>query len=350
MEFIYPSSFVINDLTTHKGVLTFITNANTKYLRICWRNTLINNLYLKYGNTETTEDYELRIDGLTILNKKPYVSGFIQFSVPVNQTINEITSTADEVIDSENIVEVHCALKLPTSYSPSGTPSKLLMICHGAGRLLVDGENPWINSQYYNNLINAFINAGYVVFDCNGVNNTDEGSFYGTPSGIEAWRKAYQYVVDNYNVEKEFSIYGFSMGGLTAMNLVNNKLPNVKSIALGSPVLDISIGWGAARAAFFSNTITQYSNTLVAGYNPIINIVDNKCIKAFPPIKMWYGSTEDGSSLPVVNKQLGINLTNAIKNSNGTCYYREVDGAGHEICYGGNANVITEIVYWLNRF
>lgn len=36
----------------------------------------------------------------------------------------------------------------------------------------------------------------------------------------------------DFNVEENLSIYGFSMGGLTAMHLVMNGFPNVKCIAL----------------------------------------------------------------------------------------------------------------------
>ena len=354
MEFIYPSKKVSYNATTGKLTKTFITNSNTKYLRLSWQNKAVIKVYLSYGSNEIKENYTLTLDGLDTQNKKPYESGFIQFSVPVNQTPIETISTADKVTDNEDIINAHCALKLPTTYTSNGKPSKLLMICHGAGKLLIDGDSPWINNSNYNNLVNAFNNAGYVVFDCNGPYNdpeNDDQAFYGTPQALEAWKKAYTYVVENYNVEKDFCIYGFSMGGLTALNLINNNMPNVKAVGLGSPVIDMSIRFGPAKAKYFSSTITTYSDDLVAGYNPILNIVDNKCIKQFPPIKMWFGSLEDGGpSLPVVNKQLGINLTNAIKASNGTCYYREVEGAGHEICYGHNSNVITEIVYWLNRF
>ena len=94
--------------------------------------------------------------------------------------------------------------------------------------------------NHYNNLVNTFVDAGYAVFDCNGYNETFFGcNFWGSHRGVEAWRKAYDYIVKNYNVEDNVSIYGFSMGGLTALNLVLIGFPNVKCIALGSPVLDV---------------------------------------------------------------------------------------------------------------
>ena len=222
------------------------------------------------------------------------------------------------------------------------------------GRGVVGNSTSWINIDSYNNLVNKFIDAGYAVFDCNGMNN-DVHDIWGCPRGIEAWRKAYEYIIKNYNVISDVYIYGFSMGGLTALNLINNHFPNVKAIALGSPVLWLKKYWDVAVSNcsmlyFNSETAIAYSSNLVAGFDPYNNIVDEKYIKNLPPIKIWYGGTEDGNNMPYVNKQHAIDIINGIKANNGIGYYREVANAGHEICYGANGNINKEILYWFNRF
>lgn len=288
--------------------------------------------------------------------KQPYQAGFIGFTVPVNQKTVDVSSTADVQTDNENdMVNVDCIVKLPTTYTPNGKPSRLLMICHGAGRG-VTGEGNWTTITGYNNIVNAFLSHGYVVFDCNGYDNTYYGhDFWGAPRGVEAWRKAYEYVVKNYNVEQNLSIYAFSMGGMTAMNLALNNFPNIKVIALASPVLDLYKCWTGTntltKAAYNMNT---YDPDVVAGNNPIGNIVTingtDRFMKQLPPIKVWFGGLEDGSGSVYVNKADGQAVVQAIKNANGTAWYREVDNAGHEICYGENNDCINEYICWINRF
>lgn len=202
-------------------------------------------------------------------------------------------------------------------------------------------------------MVNNFISNGYAVFDCNGASNTNY-DFWGSPVGISAYRKAYEYVTNNYNVETDLYIYGFSMGGLTAMNLVMNDFPNVKAVALGSPVLNLAEAWSNNIAALYSTTTTEYSDSLVAGYNPylLIKQLNNSDIvfKKLPPMKIWYGGNETYDVRPYVDKALGQRFVNAIKNSNGVAQYREFAGCGHEICYGSNSNAYTEFAMWLNRF
>lgn len=291
------------------------------------------------------------------ISKLPYRSGFIDFTVPVNQYVVNDNTTTNATIDNEdNIVDVNCALSLPSTYTPSGKPTRLIMMCHGSGKSISE----WKETTPYKTLVKTFTDGGYAVFDCNGYSNSTEGNelgheVWGCPRGLEAWRKAYDYVVKNYNVEENFSIYGFSMGGSTALNLVFSGMPNIKCVALGSPVVNIKLGWNLILShAYGSNDTTYNDDWKVKGYNPyeqIITINETPYIfKKLPPIKMWYGSTENGSSLVVVNKSLGKEMQTAIRNANGICYYREVDGAGHEICSGGNTHCNEEYLMWFNRY
>lgn len=278
-------------------------------------------------------------DGFALVEKKPYEEGYITFTVPVCQSVANNSVNADSVSEgSEDIVDVECVVKLPVAYSPSGRPSKLLMICHGAGK----GVTEWKNHEGYNALVQKFLDRHYVVFDCNGFKNDALGwSFWGDQRGVEAWKKAYQYVIRNYNVEHTFSIYAFSMGGLTAMNMAFQNMPNVNCIAMGSPVLNLRACWDDSSVRNVLKTLygmgDEWDDNKAVGSNPYKNIVtlDGKmyCFKNLPPIKIWYGSTEQSYG---VDKQYAKDMVEAIVNSGGYAEYREVNGAGHDICYGMN--------------
>lgn len=295
-----------------------------------------------------------------VADKKPYESGYIHFTVPVNKYIVDESVTTDTEVDNENsIADVDCILSLPTSYSPVGKPTKLVMMCHGAGRgvygdeTAFDGQGDWRSITGYNRLVSAIIGAGYAVFDCNGYDNTQLGcSFWGAERGIQAWRKAYDYVVRNYNVEENISIYGFSMGGCTALDLVLRNFPNVKCIAVGSPVttLDQTTYEHAGSTAFNAAWgITEYNSDVLRGNDPMQNVVTinstDYCFKTLPPLKIWFGGNE---TWPAPSD--AVRLVNAIKNAGGKATFRSVDGKGHGICYGEDTVVVNEIVMFFNRY
>lgn len=291
-------------------------------------------------------------DGFVVLAKKEYESGFIPFTVPVNQTISNNSVAAGSTSEiGEEYVNVECILALPVSYNPIGRPSKLLMMCHGAGK----GITEWQEHDGYRAIVQKFIDRGYAVFDCNGFKNDELGwSFWGNQRGVEAWKKAYQYVVNNYNVEQAFSIYAFSMGGLTAMNLAFQNFPNIKCIAMGSPVLNLRACWEDESVKPVLQILYGMGDTWddakVVGSNPYKNIVvaESKkyCFKNLPPIKIWYGSTEQSNG---VNKQYAIDMVTAITNSGGYAEYREVNEAGHDISYGMNEYCNIDYLLFVER-
>ncbi|HEM5651017.1 TPA: hypothetical protein U1729_001110 [Streptococcus suis] len=331
--------------------------AGAYYLRSSILNTNVSKAYIVDGQRNMSGEYA-DTSGHPVLTKMPYRDGFQKFTVRVNKSKPVNTTANDQNYERFEFEDVECHLYMPSNfYSPYGKPCKLLMFCHGAGR----GAIQWQENANYVAMIKAFSSNGYFVFDCNGFSNDALGcSFWGDQRGLTAWRKAYQYVTDNYNVEKEFSIYAFSMGGLTALNLAFQGLPNVKSIALGSPVTNL-------EAAFRSTDGTQnvikvlyglgdtWDESKVKGSNPFANIVtigDKKIVlKTLPPIKIWYGSTETGNvGNPAVEKEYAKQLVDAVVAGGGTAEYREVAGGVHSLSYGGNPNVTNEIITYLNRF
>lgn len=336
---------------------------NAKYLRVSILPANIDTAIISYHGFNRNSAQSPQNVPVSIWKspKKGYESGYIRFTVPVNNTVATYDNT-DETNNegTPNYVDVDCILLLPDEYKPVGKPCKLLMMCHGAGRG-VSGDDNWTENEGYNALASAFRTYGYAVFDCNGFKNDALGwSFWGNQRGVEAWRKAYKYVTDNYNVEKTFSIYAFSMGGLTAMNLAFQGFPNINAIALGSPVLNLREAWNAtdgtqAVIKVLYGLGDEWDESKVVGDNPYKHVMAingvNYCPYKLPPIKIWYGSTEtNNSGNPAVEKEIAMAFVNAIVNSGGYAFYREVSGRGHEICYGGSSVVNSEIVTFLERY
>ncbi|WP_438836284.1 alpha/beta hydrolase family protein [Streptococcus pluranimalium] len=331
--------------------------AGAYYLRSSILNTNVSKAYIVDGQRNMSGEYA-DTNGHPVLTKMPYRDGFQKFTVRVNKSKPVNTTANDQNYERFDFEDVECHLYMPSNfYSPYGKPCKLLMFCHGAGK----GAIQWQENAHYVAMIKAFSSNGYFVFDCNGFSNDALGcSFWGDQRGLTAWRKAYQYVTDNYNVEKEFSIYAFSMGGLTALNLAFQGLPNVKSIALGSPVTNLEAAYRATDGT--QNVIKTlyglddtWDEKKVKGSNPFSNIVtigDKKLVlKTLPPIKVWYGSTETGNvGNPAVEKEYAKELVEAIVAGGGTAEYREVLGGVHSLSYGGNQLVTNEIITYLNRF
>lgn len=291
---------------------------------------------------------------------KPYESGWIDFTVPVN-TVNYNTNHnqghSDETLDSQVLENVNCVLKLPATYTRDGSPTKLLMLCHGAGKGVntTDTTDTWLNNADYVNLVDAFVSHGYAVFDCNGYGNVlYKCNFWGNRRGVQAWKNAYQYIINNYNVEQQFSIYGFSMGGLTAIAIAGDMFPNIKCIALGSPVTNLKASWDNGNNNLIAETYGMNSDAVyeadrVIGCDPASSIVEINNVEYFtkqlPPIKVWFGSLETQPSPTDAQR-----MVNAIKNSNGLAMFRLVDGAVHDICWGADTKITAEYVTWVNRW
>lgn len=339
---------------------TLIVPENVEYIRIS-----LPTVYDTWGMYNS--DYELKNDkGIPTLITKPYERGYIPFTVKVNQL--NIPTDSYQNDNQTNMENVNCYIHLSGStYTPFGKPAPLVMLIHGAGQ----GSDEWQENADYDKLVKSFLSQGYCVFDCNGFNNSVLGcSYWGNMRGVEAYRKAYDYVVNNYNVEKNVNIYAFSMGGLTAMNLVCSNFPNVKCMALGSPVLNMKACWNdtTVRPVLkvlynIPDDVTEYDESYFIGVNPFKHIVNINDVDYFnvniPPLKIWFGSTETSEGTDTgngelvggaVNKQYAIDLINAIQNSGGYALYRECPELGHSLCYGSTQYVINEICCFINRF
>lgn len=156
-------------------------------------------------------------------------NGVVNFNVPVNVNI---ANTTDRTLNNQDTTQIYYdwgVLILPTTYSISGPPTRLVIACHGTGT--------WINNSTKSTTHSSILTSqGYAVMDMNGIpydfvessNYEDTGDrHYGAPFALDSYINGYRYVIKNYNIcDDGCFIYGISMGGLTSfMITLSNAIP-----------------------------------------------------------------------------------------------------------------------------
>ena len=296
------------------------------------------------------------------------------FYIPIN------TTWIDGNADSVNTVNVDSVLMLPSNYSPSGEPTKLIFMHHGnTGTVNVEDKTWYSEVNTWSNFVNAYLNAGYAVFDVNGcgpVSDSNANHDYGAFGALQAAFKAYKYILNKYNVSEKIMVHGSSMGGITAYAFAKIFPEIVEAVGLFSPAqlshsaqsvnLDdyIAVNYGYtdvesmvtddySRLISASPSIDFY-NDGVKTYKPYTyEWVDNhqtdgldiECKDFNAPIKIWCGTADTA-----VNPNYGKELCNAITKKGGLAIFRSVSGATHTMSTGANSTVKSEAVMWFNRF
>ena len=161
------------------------------------------------------------------------IANTIRFKIPVLCKI--------PFSDEERIYDDCGFIILPDNYCENGTPTRLVISCHGAG-----GSVNTDDAQCEHQVITQYLVAnGYAVMGVNGLPeefaNTFGVSIYnniGCPIAIESNINAYHYCQEKFNLYKEVFVIGGSMGGLTSTNLVfSEQIPVLAQVGF-CPVLD----------------------------------------------------------------------------------------------------------------
>lgn len=357
--------FVLRPKGSNNGMLEItITNedipVDAAYFRTSYWN-FTNSLL--YGDFKCTLEYKKGV--LSLTKKRPYQSKLIHFSVKVNQTPSNVWDTTNNNQEPESFKASTGVLMLPSNYSNKGKKTKLIMYAHGMSRAVtyrlwgkpddVDGDNATFLAQKQ-----AWADAGYAIFDCNGPCDNAGLAVYGigSPQAIEAYNKCYEYIIEYYNIDPEIYVVGGSMGGVVGINYCFNK-PHIKALALLSPWTDLlSLGWNSLsqteRNAYvnfygFTNNTTMEPSK-IKGSNPYSLIRDisgtNQISYIKHPIKMWIGSLESGTSLYTY----AVNFITALINGDSNTKLRTVTGIGHELVGGGSEVVNQEVITWFNKY
>lgn len=139
-------------------------------------------------------------------------SGYENFLVDVDVNIATTNLDTEAVADSINLQKDRCILALPTNYTRSGKPTRLVICGHGTGWKCTESTTmPWagMNTQ-------LLLNEGFAVLGCNGtpgdLDGLDQGH-NGTPQCYRSILAAYKYVVGKYNIATNgVFTSGLSMG------------------------------------------------------------------------------------------------------------------------------------------
>ena len=258
--------------------------------------------------------------------------------------------------------DIDCMFMPSKDYTATGKPSKLLMVCHGSG-YKVDAANDQYGANNVNNInmLKYFNEHGYSLFDVNGydMDPTYGKEMWGCREGAEVYRKAYEYLVRNYNVESNFSIYAYSMGGLSAMTILSSGMTNINCVILAAPVAslytecwvneEVTSRATVARAyGFTGSNISDYDQDKARPSDPFDNIFsiggNDVYLKPVPPIRCWHG---DADTVPYSYPQ---NLIASMKNANDQAEFILLSGYNHDFCWGGVPAMYPNFVAYLDRF
>lgn len=192
-------------------------------------------LYDNGGN----ELYPKVLKGDSYTRRIPFtidVDCIIPFSDDWN-TPDTINNYVQQVVYSDNAV-----LYLPTNYSPTGTPSRLIIYCKHGASVVEPTEDPVFDAGD-ERIFHFLISLGYAILAVDGVPN-DYAALIGISErvvgnyiSIQSVRKAYEYVIYNYNIAQDGCfVYGWSQGGHYAQNVVDLCGLPVLACAEASPV------------------------------------------------------------------------------------------------------------------
>lgn len=294
------------------------------------------------------------------------------FNVTINPTYQK-----NEWVDAEATANVNAVLVLPSSYRFGGKPTKAIFMHHGQSGTVTDDS--WYSEvANWATMYQAYLDAGFAVFDVNGTGAYSASDQvyhrdYGAPNALQAAHKAYEYIVENYNIDPMIFVHGSSMGGATAIAFAKTYPDIVRAVALVSPadlrssaLSDtykgyIATNYGYADASAMASDgyeELKASAIIPQAYNSSgerqfhtfdydwLSDSSETYVADFPvPIKIWHG-TEDTVTDPMFSEK----VIDALRLGGHMAYFRPVSGGTHAICTGGNATVNAELAMWLKRF
>ena len=155
-------------------------------------------------------------------------------------------------------------IMLPTNYTSYGEPTRLIIVCHGAGgKRSTYQSNSWKIDQ------NTFwTDMGYAIMDmaaCPKPLTTDDRAIhYGNPTVVDCYKAGFDYVMENFNLKQDgIYVIGTSMGGLSSFQIVQSgKFPVLAQVGF-CPAIDLfkqayCAKWGSAERDYQKSHISSY--------------------------------------------------------------------------------------------
>lgn len=243
----------------------------------------------------------------------------------IQQNASSFVGTNPNNYVAQVIYDDHAVLILPNSYSQLGTPTRLIIFCKQGNSQITDSSNPIMVSNAMGNIFHFLVSRGYAVLAADGVPDglssaleLDDTRVSGNYVAVQSTRKAYDYVIKNYNIYDDGAfIFGYSQGGMYAQNVIDLSGIPFLGCAMVSPALSMrfhlwdlatsktigGVNWtrtsrlNIARLYGFDAVNTdaellalQFDKEKVAGYDPWNRNVEN-------PYEGFTQSSSYGSNL-----------------------------------------------------
>jgi len=304
--------------------------------------------------------------------------GTVRFQIPVDVQISNTKEENLTISDAETIYLDWGLLILPKNYSNNGIPTRLVIVCHGAGGT-VTGNGSQVEDFP---LTKYLVNEGFAVMDMAGLPEQFAEKFsinlfnnMGSGIAIQSYIKGYRWVIENYNIEQNGAhLWGGSMGGLTSNNLLYSGQIPILSQSAACPVTDLyNQAWlnpwsnnapkiAIAKLFNFKNA-DIYESEKVIGFNPMLSnswLIDGLRYKIHGvPIKIWHADED-----PVVAYQGSVDFVDAIRRTGGRAELRTLRAKSHEpmdlgetvklIVYNDEkvpiSPVVEEMFLWIKQF
>ena len=174
----------------------------------------------------------------------------LDIPTPIMQDVE--TSTVNDVV---NIGFDHGLLALPATYTADGTPTRLIIFCHGATAYIGQGATSFpsnLDAKYW-------LSEGYAVMDMDGLPDDTSGSHWCAPVAYLCYLAAYKHVIDNYNIYSDgVFLAGYSMGGIMALLTISFEQIPVKACCTFSMMGPMSMRQFWERSSSDKKMIADY--------------------------------------------------------------------------------------------
>lgn len=312
----------------------------------------------------TQADFEQCVAAFHFLSPHPYgirrtkTSNYNHFTVDINLDWPDVSSTASTDAESLNVANLTCVLALPITYSVSGAPVPIIMMGHGYPGHVTDSSWYQSGNANFTALVDNFVNNGFAVFDVDNTRANANGWMdWGCLPLMSAYRKAWDYIRKNFNVQNQMMIYSFSMGTPAALNFAKWWPDEVKCALHAAPrpvckARYTSLPAGTDRdemdAAFAIATPGTWNDDRLRAFSHWENIIDIGGTKyapaQMPPTKVIVGQSD--TWLTETREYYA-----ALRNSGSYVNYREVAGFDHNnTCFLTTAGLKEEAIRWFNRY
>jgi len=293
------------------------------------------------------------------------------FTVRVNRTVPLQSGSGTENADREDYRDTSCVLALPASYDPAGEPVPIILFAHGYGGYVT--ADTWRELEKGEGGLTAwFVEQGFAVFDVDNTTGSLTGKCdLGCPQLLESYRKAWQKIRREYNVQDRYLIYSVSFGTFTAMNLMVHEASQVKAACMTGCRFSVKTVFDRgtynqqiARCFGFEDPSGgTWEPDKLTGFDPYSLI----CLRTgFDPEWGWTRPLRTGTEvlplqLPPVKAMVStgdprelkeaVRALRALQHAGNELHLRVVEGLNHsEICGVSVGELREEVRMWFERF